>query len=224
MVEQWPARPGEEHPGGTKSDIIDTVVLGRGPIADYVDGPQWASEPVTELVSRHLPVNLGGGTNGDPQSSNPGGNDGNAGPVADGAVMQFRNDVVINVVRPNVRARVVQNIVLADQVRDIVSHEVDEAGSDLNNLAHGNTTLDEVAKDRTTRLHETVATIAAKKPVRNIVKDEVARVNRTVTAVKNSLHPKPSTGTSGVSSRDASGSNESGSSNDDKDADSSNDS
>ena len=222
MVEQrWHSHLGAEHPRHQHPGGRDPSVQGSGPIADYVDGPQWASEPITELVSRHVPVQLGGGTNGDPHTEEAGGTHG---PVADGAIMQFRNDVVINAVRPNIRERVVQNIVLADQARDMVSTEIDEAGSDLNNLAHGNTTLDEVAKDRTTRLHQTVAKIASEKPVRTIVKAEVARVNRTVTAVKNSLHSKPSTGTSGVSGRDASGSNESGGSNDDKDAGSSNES
>ena len=149
------------------------------------------------------------------------------GPVADGAIMQFRNDVVINAVRPNVRERVVTGIALTDQTRNLVKNEVNEAGKDLNTLAHTDKpvrTLHEIATNRATRLHQTVAKIASEKPVRTIVKDEVARVNRTVTAVKNSLHPKPSAGTSGVSSRDASGSNESGSSNDDKDAGSSNES
>ncbi len=53
-------------------------------VRQYIDAPLWVADPAIEAVAEVLPDSLGGGTDGDPRTTGP----------ADGAVMQFRNDVL----------------------------------------------------------------------------------------------------------------------------------
>ncbi len=58
-----------------------------------VDAPLYIADPVLELASRHLPAELGGGTDNDPRGRTDGIHNG---PGTDGGLQQFRNTTLLD--------------------------------------------------------------------------------------------------------------------------------
>jgi hypothetical protein len=95
-------------------------------LVDVVDGPQWAADPALEALSRVLPRNLGGGTNGDSYTNTPGGTGGLGRNEADGSIQEFRNSTLLEA-RNKARAQATANLDKAAKVRDQIRAAVKPA-------------------------------------------------------------------------------------------------